>query len=179
MVYKGYENKDDLIKYLESGIVPNVILSDGKDGYEIEYQENDVNLASTKPEELSKALHAGQIPNAYEDVIEKTEVKDVRKLVADEPSEAKTIDSIYGSEEKMLERAKEGYFVRKLEKHFVFCPAGEILRQKCIKQNGTIRYANKKPANIVRIGINATRARMNGRELTSQKISLKNHIRID
>lgn len=43
----------------------------------------------------------------------------------------------------MMERAKEGYFVRDPERNLVYCPNGEILRQKCIKKNGNIRYANK------------------------------------
>ena len=42
----------------------------------------------------------------------------------------------------MLERAKEGYFVRDPEKNLVYCP-GELLRQKWIKKNGNIRHANK------------------------------------
>ena len=45
--------------------------------------------------------------------------------------------------EEMKERAEEGYFVRDPERNLVYCPAGEILRQKSIKKNGCIRYANK------------------------------------
>lgn len=138
---KGYENAGHMDECLENGIIPNVILDDGKDGYEIEieYQENEIDLTSTKSEELSKAIHAGQIPDAYKDAMESIEIKDVRRLVSDGPSATKKEESIYGSEEEMLERAKEGYFVR----NPVYCPAGEVLRQKCIKQNGSIRYANK------------------------------------
>jgi len=50
---------------------------------------------------------------------------------------------LYGSEDEMRQRAREGYFVRDPERNLVYCPAGEILRQKCIKKNGDIRYANK------------------------------------
>lgn len=112
---KGYENEEDMVKCLENGIIPHVIPDDGKDGYELEtdYVESEVNLDSTKPEELSRTLHAGQIPKAYEKVIEKMEVREVR------------------------------YFVRDAERNLVYCLAGEILRQKCIKKNGNIRYANK------------------------------------
>ena len=41
---KGYENADDMVECLENGIIPNVILDDGKDGYEIEieYQKNEI-----------------------------------------------------------------------------------------------------------------------------------------
>ena len=43
----------------------------------------------------------------------------------------------------MRVRAAEGYFVRAPERNLVYCPAGEVLRQKSIKKNGNIRYANK------------------------------------
>lgn len=42
-----------------------------------------------------------------------------------------------------MARASEGYFVRDPERNLVYCPAGQILRQKCIKKSGDIRYANK------------------------------------
>ena len=46
---KGYENKEDMIKCLEDGIIPHVITDDGKDGYEIEtaYEESEINVKST------------------------------------------------------------------------------------------------------------------------------------
>ena len=61
----------------------------------------------------------------------------------DEEEKSENVKSIYGTPEEMMERAKEGYFVRDPERNLVYCPAGEILRQKCIKKNGNIRYANK------------------------------------
>lgn len=139
---KGYEDPEDMVKCLEKGIIPHVITEDGKDGYEIEttYEEADANLASTNPEELKKALHAGKIPNVYEEVIQDMKVETVRRKVVDEKQET---SSLYGSPEEMLEKAREGYFVRDPERNLVYCPAGEILRQKCIKKNGYIRYANK------------------------------------
>ena len=30
-----------------------------------------------------------------------------------------------------------------MERNLVYCPSGEMLRQKCIKKNGNIRYAYK------------------------------------
>ncbi len=141
---KGYENGEDMLNCLEQGIIPHVILDDGKDGYEfeVEYQDSDVNLSSTKPEGLSKALHAGLLPEAYKDVIEDIRVEEVRRLVKDNivPEDS---ENIYGTEDEMLARAKEGYFVRDPERNLVYCPGGEILRQKCVKANGNIRYANK------------------------------------
>jgi transposase len=141
---KGYENAEDMVKCLEEGIVPHVILDDGKDSYEIEipYEEAECDESSVNPEELKKCLHAGKVPEAYKDVIENMTVVEVRRRVKD-TSEQTPVKSIYGTEEEMIARAKEGYFVRDPERNCVYCPDGEILRQKCIKKNGNIRYSNK------------------------------------
>lgn len=148
---KGYEQEEDLIKCLEEGIVPHVILSDGKEAYDLEipYEEAEADLSSTVPEELKKGLHSGKIPEAYREVITEIEVKEVRRMIKDDADRrageegVETPRSVYGTQEEMVERAKEGYFVRDPEKNLVYCPAGEILRQKCIRKNGSIRYANK------------------------------------
>ena len=142
---RGYESEEDMVKCLEDGIIPHVITDDGKDGYDIEidYQEADVDSESIKPEELKKALHSGVVPKAYEDVISDIKVLEVNRKVSDEPNEDNEVKSIYGTPEEMQERAKEGYFVRDPERNLVYCPNGEILRQKCVKKNGYIRYANK------------------------------------
>lgn len=143
---KGYESEEDMVKCLEDGIIPHVITDEGKDGYELEipYEEaDDINAESTDAEELKKAIHAGVIPEAYGDVITDIEVKEVRRKVSDDAETKESVVSIYGTPEEMMERAKEGYFVRDPERNLVYCPNGEILRQKCIKKNGNIRYANK------------------------------------
>lgn len=143
---KGYKSEEDMVKCLEEGIIPHVITEDGKDGYELEipYEEaDDTNAGSIDGEELKKALHAGVISEAYEDVITDIEVKEVRRKVIDGVEPKESGGSIYGTPEEMMERAKEGYFVRDPERNLVYCPNGEILRQKCIKKNGNIRYANK------------------------------------
>ena len=142
---RGYENREDMIRCLEDGIIPHVILPDGKDSYELElcYVETECDPESTKSEDLSKCLHAGEIPEAYKNVIESAEVKTVRRKVIEDAEEAKLISSPYGNEEEMMRRAAEGYFVRDPERNLVYCPAGQILRQKCIKKSGDIRYANK------------------------------------
>lgn len=139
---KGYEAVEDMVECLENGIIPHVITDDGKDGYDIEipYEEAETDTVSTEPEELKKALHAGKIPEVYAEVIQDMKVETVRRKVVDEKREN---SSVYGSPEEMQEKAKEGYFVRDPERNLVYCPAGEILRQKSIKKNGNIRYANK------------------------------------
>ena len=142
---RGYESEEDMVKCLEDGIIPHVITDDGKDGYEIEidYQEATADATSTESEELKKALHAGVVPDAYREVISDIKVSEVRRKVSDETEEDEETASIYGTPEDMQARAKEGYFVRDPERNLVYCPNGEILRQKCIKKNGNIRYANK------------------------------------
>lgn len=143
---KGYESEEDMVKCLLDGIIPHVITDEGKDGYELEipYEEADnINAESKDAGDMKKALHAGVIPEAYEDVITNIEVKEVRRKVSDEAEAKESAESIYGTGEEMMERAREGYFVRDPERNLVYCPNGEILRQKCIKKNGSIRYANK------------------------------------
>lgn len=142
---KGYENTEDMIRCLENGIIPHVIMNDGKDGYELEipYEEAEADTGSTEPDELRKSLHAGKVPEAYKDVISGIKIEEVRRKVKDAQEEGAVLSSIYGTPEEMQERAKEGYFVRDPERNLVYCPSGEILRQKCIKKNGNIRYANK------------------------------------
>lgn len=139
---KGYEATEDMVECLENGIIPHVITDDGKDGYHIEipYEETETDTASTEPEELKKALHAGKLPEVYAEVIQNMKVETVRRKVVDEKSENR---SVYGSPEEMQEKAREGYFVRDPERNLVYCPGEEILRQKSIKKNGNIRYANK------------------------------------
>ena len=139
------DKQEDMVRCLEDGIIPHVITDDGKDGYELEisFEEAEADVHSTEPEELKKALHAGVIPEAYKDVLSDMEVKEVRRKVSDEPEKENAEEPPYGTEEEMRARAEEGYFVRDPERNLVYCPGGEILRQKCIKKNGNIRYANK------------------------------------
>lgn len=113
---KGYENADDMIACLENGIIPHVITDDGKDVYELElkYEESEVSSDSTKVEDLSAALHAGIIPEAYKAVIESIEVKEVRRLVKDSTRETSEVETIYGSEDEVKARAKEGCVYRSI-----------------------------------------------------------------
>ena len=87
---KGYEQAEDMVSCLEKGIIPNVILPDGQDTYEleIEYEEaGELNTAGTNAEELKRCLHAGVVPEAYADVIEGMEVAEVRRKVSDGPEQ--------------------------------------------------------------------------------------------
>lgn len=59
---KGYENEEDIVKCLENGIIPHVIIDDGKGGYDLEipYEKAEADTASTKPEELKKVFMPGR-----------------------------------------------------------------------------------------------------------------------
>ncbi len=142
---KGYEDKNDMVHCLENGVVPHVIPDDGKDGYELEvpYEEAEVDTSSTKSEDIKKCLRAGEIPDAYKNVISNMEVVEVSRRVRKEGENAPEEETARKSPEEMTARAAEGYFVRDPERNIVYCPMGNTLRQKCIKPNGYIRYANK------------------------------------
>lgn len=142
---KGYIDAEDMAACLESGIVPNVILADGKDDceLELEYVPNDeVDQASTDAAELAKCLRAGVLPDAYRSSVESIEVREVITYVTDDDGHPAPV-SRYGTQEEMRERAAQGFFVRDPERNLVVCPAGELLRKKSIKKSGDIRYANK------------------------------------
>lgn len=47
------------------------------------------------------------------------------------------------SDDDMIKRATEGYFVRNINKNIVYCPGGNILKKKRIRDNGSIAYINK------------------------------------
>ena len=139
---KGYEQPEDIIRCLEKGIIPNVVLPDGRDAYELEiaYEEASYDRESVEGEEIRKCLHAGIVPEAYEGIIEGMEVAVVRERIVDEPAE---MAEPYKTEEAAKERAARGYYVRDPERDRVYCPGGAVLRHKSIKKNGDTRYANK------------------------------------
>ena len=151
---KGYNKVEDMAHCLENGIIPHVILPDGQDTYTLElpYQEN--TSGSTKPGDV---LKSGQIPDEYKDVIDSIEIKNRRNLVRDDEAKA-SAPSPYMSEEDMKKRAVEGYFVRNPETNVVYCPMGEQLRQKCIKKNGNVRYANKNKTWLAENGTSETQS---------------------
>lgn len=141
---KGYESPEDHANALASGIVPNVIQRDGSCTEEVrfDYREaeiSDEQKASTAPEDLKACLEAGVIPDAYKDILSGVKVCDV-KAYRPNVTDAEILKM---SDEQMRTKAVQGYFVRDAERNLVYCPQGEILRQKSIKRNGMIRYCNK------------------------------------
>jgi len=141
----GYENTGDMTECLAKGIIPHVISASGKSSFELEfpYKKADITdamKASTDADDISRCLSAGIVPDAYAPYLSDAEIRDhrVRRKKA-----TKAAKSPYATEDEMRARASEGYFVRDPERNLVICPAGVILRQKSIKANGFIRYANK------------------------------------
>ncbi len=141
---KGYECPEDHAEALASGIVPNVIQRDSssQETVEFDYQEvniTDVQRASTKPEDLKACLQAGIVPDAYKGILTDVEVVEVKRRSLPTSDS----DVLHMTPEQMRTRALEGFFIRDAERNLVYCPQGEILRQKSIKRNGYIRYCNK------------------------------------
>ena len=141
---KGYESPEDHAAALASGIVPNVIQRDGGSTETVEFAYNEQEItdeqkASTEPEDLRACLEAGVIPDAYKDILTDATIKEVRTRVTDIPDS----DILKMTPEQMRDKALEGYFVRDAARNLVYCPQGEILRQKSTKRNGNIRYCNK------------------------------------
>lgn len=141
---KGYESPEDHANALASGIVPNVIQRDGSctEKVKFDYREaeiSDEQKVSTAPEDLKACLEAGVIPEAYKDILSGMKVSD-EKAYRPDVTDAEILNM---SDEQMREKAAQGYFVRDAERNLVYCPQGEVLRQKSIKRNGMIRYCNK------------------------------------
>ena len=124
--------------------MPNVIQRDGGDTEQVQFNYNEAPIteeqkASTKAEDLKACLEAGVIPDAYEGILTDVQITEVKELTTDMADSA----VLKMTPEQMRAKALEGYFVRDAERNLVYCPQGEILRQKSIKRNGMIRYCNK------------------------------------
>lgn len=141
---KGYECPEDHAEALANGIVPNVIQRNGGCTEQVQFDYNEGTItkeqkASTNSEDLKQCLQAGVIPDAYKDILTDAKITEVKEYTTDVADSA----VLKMSPEQMRTKALEGYFVRDAERNLVYCPQGEILRQKFIKRNGLIRYCNK------------------------------------
>lgn len=137
---KGYACPGDHADALASGIVPHVIQRDGgcTEIVEFEYNEQqitDERKSSTRPEDLKACV----IPDAYKGILSDVEIKEAKTRMADIPDS----DILRMAPEQMRAKAADGYFVRDAVRNLVYCPQGELLRQKSVKRNGNIRYCNK------------------------------------
>lgn len=144
---KGYQNKRDMMLCMENGIIPQVTQNDKKKEsieLETEYEEAEISeeeKKSTKREDIRKCIRAGVIPDCYKEVIEKIEIKEVRKYTKKVEAKAEEEEE---SSEAIRERAmREQKFIKDKNLGCVVCPMGEYLNAKSKRPNGNIRYANK------------------------------------
>lgn len=76
---------------LEEGNIPNVILPDGKDSYELEIPYEEPGSGTEKRAgRIKRGLRAGNTPEEYKGIIESAEVKKIRVYVKDEAAGAAT-----------------------------------------------------------------------------------------
>lgn len=138
----GYSDREDMMKCLENGTIPEVTPARGKEEYilETEYEEAEISeeeKKSRKKEDIKKVLRAGEVPEIYKDKIEIIGIKN--KRVKEEKEE----DEEQIKEEELRERAmKEGIFIRDKKTDKVYCPGGCILRKKSRHGEG-YKYCNK------------------------------------
>lgn len=137
---KGYQDTKNMEEALCEGIIPNVTPRDGTT-CEIEYDYEPSEITEeirlgAEPEDLRKCLKAGVVPEVYNGILKAEGIKG-RTHYEYESTDAGIART---DTERMILKAREGYFVRNAEENLVFCPQGKALRQKSIKKNGDIRY---------------------------------------
>ena len=143
---KGYEEPDDMADALASGVVPNVILSEGGNTKNVYFPYNEADItdeqrASRKPEDLRTCLEAGVIPDAYKGIL--TDATIVERTGYEGSTDIAPGEVLKMTMEQMVAKASEGYFIRDPKRNLVVCPMGQILRPKSVKRDGQIRYCNK------------------------------------
>lgn len=167
----GYRSEADMARCLENGIIPHVILGDGKDTYDIcvPYEEaEDLHPESTDPEEIKKCLRAGTVPDCYKDAVTSITVTE-KSVEITENDEISVPVSPFRDEEEMREKAAEGYFVRDPIRNIVVCPTGEILRQSYVTKKDKIRYINKMACRHCSYKNQCTKAKKGFREVDFRK----------
>lgn len=142
---KGYNDRSDMVKCLENGIIPEVTLPKGKEHYELETEYEEAfltkeELSSENSKDIKKVLRSGNIPEAYKDYISDIEV--VEKIEYETVEEISESNAIVNTEDLRDMAMIEKCFVRDLKSDKVYCPEGEILRKKS-QNKGGIKYCNK------------------------------------
>lgn len=140
---KGYNDRKDMMKSLENGIIPQVTPQEEEDEVELEteYEEakiSDEEKKSKKKEAIKKCLRAGKIPEVYKDVIKEIKIEERKEVELS----GKTEEKSYPQGELKDYAMENNCFVRDIETGRVYCPMGEILRKKS-KHKGGERYCNK------------------------------------
>jgi len=116
---KGYESRADILECIENGTMANVALKYDKDErvYNIDYIEADITeevKASTNPEDISKCLHAGVLPDCYAGTSLKVELQ---------------------------EKSTQSCFIKN-DDNTVTCPCGKILPKLKTRGENTV-YGSK------------------------------------
>jgi transposase len=143
---KDYEWPEDQSNALAAGIVPDVITRSGSHSVKVsfDYLETaitDEQKASSAPQDLKACLQAGIIPEIYSNILSQVEIKEKNTYTCS----MNVADSqiLKMTPWQMKVKAMTGYFIRDAKSNPVYCPQGNILRQKSIRRNGDIRYCNK------------------------------------
>lgn len=82
---KGYESRDDILNCLMDGTVPNVALKYDKAEriYNLDYIEAEITdeiKSSTKPEDIKTCLHAGVLPDCYQNTAVSVELQEQSEI---------------------------------------------------------------------------------------------------
>jgi transposase len=117
VVDNGYESKEDMLKCLKAGIIPNVALKKDATECEIEltYKECEITeemLDSTRPEDIQKCLEAGILPTVY----------------TNKNIEIKVVEEIKNG-------PSEKCFILNEDAESVTCPKGKILNKVAYLEN--------------------------------------------
>jgi transposase len=145
---KGCRGGEGLLNCLFNVTIPNVPPAKGKTEIELEAIHEAAEITdemknSKKADDIKTCIQSGVIPEIYKGVISEIEV--VKQTYYESPDEEADDGAAANpmSEEEMTAKAKEGNFVRDINKGRVYCPEGKTLRQKSEKKDGSIRYYNK------------------------------------
>ena len=114
---KGYESREDILKCLMNGTVPNVALKYDKNEriYNLSYvQSDELNKTSENPADIKKCLHAGVLPDCFQDTAVSVEIQELSTISC---------------------------FLR-VDDNNVLCPTGQIMSKVKMKGINSI-YANK------------------------------------
>ena len=141
---KGYADRKDMARCLEKGIRPHVTLPENEEYFEVEFEyvENEISekdKRSRSASKIKKCLEAGVIPEIYGNilgdikVVEKKEVVELDNLEDEEEIDEEDLRSL---------AMKECCFVKDKKHQKIFCPQGEVLREKS-KHKDKIKYCNK------------------------------------
>lgn len=144
---KGYEEKEDMARALCSGIIPNVILPNGKRDIilEVDHTERMIpeeQRLSTDSEDIRQCLEAGVIPAVYDNILSDVTTVEKRQYERGSTSNDGEVSGKNGDEMRRM-AIEERCFVRDIGRSLVYCPSGFTLRVKSVKPNGSIRYENK------------------------------------